>query len=428
MTERFSIVACWALALAIATGAAARAEDLVFLSTQMRPLEEATTMRNVILKDVPAPVSFVPDTSQQVLIHLQAEAQAGQHSVSLVGALHGELQPLAQAELLTALESPPVDPAVPAIPAELLRLARFGGAHPLYVPWMQGGYVMVANRKALPFLPAGADLHALSYDQLRQWGEAIQQHTGQRALGFPAGPQGLLARFFEGYLYPSYTGGVVTPFRSPEAEEMWRQFRALWRSVNPNATSYNFMQEPLLSSDVWVAFENTARVVDALRQHPEAYVVFPPPAGPHGRGDLSVVIGLAIARRAPDAAGAAKLIAYLTQPLVESRTAMASGLFPAADIKLPADAPSWTRLTADAIAATKASPDLIASVLPIGLGSKDGAFNKVYLDSFTRIVLRGEDIRAVLDHEAQDLRAVIEATGARCWQPDAPSDGPCPVR
>jgi multiple sugar transport system substrate-binding protein len=36
-------------------------------------------------------------------------------------------------------------------------------------------------------------------------------------LGFPAGPQGLMHRFFEGFLYPSYTGGGV-PFRSRRRE------------------------------------------------------------------------------------------------------------------------------------------------------------------------------------------------------------------
>jgi multiple sugar transport system substrate-binding protein len=34
-------------------------------------------------------------------------------------------------------------------------------------------------------------------------------------------------RFFEGFLYPSYTGGVVVPFRSEAAEAMWAQFASL---------------------------------------------------------------------------------------------------------------------------------------------------------------------------------------------------------
>ena len=96
----------------------------------------------------------------------------------------------------------------------------------------------------------------LSYDQLASWASAIQEKTGKRLLGFPAGPQGLMHRFFEGFLYPSYTGGVVVPFRSEAAEAMWTYFASLWKSVNPNSTSYNFLQEPLLSGDVWIGFDH----------------------------------------------------------------------------------------------------------------------------------------------------------------------------
>jgi multiple sugar transport system substrate-binding protein len=65
--------------------------------------------------------------------------------------------------------------------------------------------------------------------------------------------------------------------------------------------------------------------------------------------------------------------------------------------------------------------------LPIGLGSKDGEFNKVYLDTFERIVLRGQDVHAVLDHAAADLRRIMVETKAPCWQPDHASEGACPV-
>jgi len=43
------------------------------------------------------------------------------------------------------------------------------------------------------------------------------------------------------------------------------------------------------------------------------------------------------------------------------------------------------------------------------------------------VVLRGEKPRAVLDRQAEGLRKIIAETGAPCWLPDAPSQGPCPV-
>jgi multiple sugar transport system substrate-binding protein len=286
---------------------------------------------------------------------------------------------------------------------------------------------MVASKKALPYLPEGANIQALTYAQLAQWAQNIQQKTGQRALGFPAGPQGLMARCFEGYLYPSFTGGVVTPFRSPEAEAMWTQFRDLWKYVNPNSTNYNFMQEPLLSGDVMIGFDHVARVLGALRARPDDFVAFPPPSGPKGRGYMPVIAGLSIAKGAPDPAGAASLIEYLTQPEVQLRVAVASGFFPVVRATLPADLPPGIRLAADAIAATQEAKDVVPSLLPIGLGAKDGEFNKVYLDTFTRIVLRGQNVHEVLDREAADLRKLIDDAKAACWQPDHPSQGACPV-
>jgi len=208
---------------------------------------------------------------------------------------------------------------------------------------------MVANRKALAYLPAGTDINALSYDELATWASTLQQKTGKRLLGFPAGPQGLMHRFFEGFLYPSYTGGIVVPFRSEAAEVMWAQFASLWKSVNPNSTSYNFMGQPLLSGDVWIGFDHIARVLDALRQKPNEFVAFPAPAGPKGRGYMPLLVGLAVVKGAPDMAKATALIDYLTQPKTQITLARAVGFFPVVNAKLPPDLDPGLRMGADAM-------------------------------------------------------------------------------
>ena len=63
----------------------------------------------------------------------------------------------------------------------------------------------------------------------------------------------------------------------------------------------------------------------------------------------------------------------------------------------------------------------------IGSGDLGGQFNQVYIDTFERIVLAGQDIRAVLDEQGGQLAQILEDANAPCWAPDAPSDGPCPV-
>jgi len=409
-------------------GAQARADDIVFMSTQLRPLEEAQKLRDVILKGFPEKVTFVTEDAAPLTIRMKAEAEAGKRTVSVVGAGHGELQPLAGIDALDGIDDVAAKLADRGIPASLMQLGKLGTEKQLYIPWMQATYIMVANKKALPFLPAGADIDALTYDQLAAWAKAIQEKTGQRRLGFPAGPKGLMPRFFEGYLYPAYTGGVVTPFRSAEAETMWAAFKALWQSVNPNSANYDFMQEPLLGGEVWLAFDHVARLKEALLAKPDDFVTFPAPAGPKGRGYMAVVAGLSIAKGAPNRAGAEALIEYLTKPEVQVTTAAEVGFFPVAKVDLPANLAPGIKLEAAAVDKTQSAPDALVSFLPVGLGDKGGEFNKVYMDSFQRIVLRGEPIRAVLDAEGDALKAIMTATGAPCWTPDPASTAACPVK
>lgn len=401
--------------------------SVVFLSTQLRPLEEAQKMRQVILRDFPGRVEFIPEDTGPFTDRVLAEARAGRVTVSLLGGLHGDFPPFLSAGALDPLDEALASLRDRRFPQTFLALAKLGTGNTYYIPWMQATYIMVARREALGYLPPRADLNALTYSQLREWAANIQQATGRRLLGFPAGPRGLIHRFFQGYLYPSYTGSTVVRYRSPEAEGMWREFRELWRQVNPQSTAYDFMQEPLLAGEVWIAWDHTARLLDALRQRPQDFVAFPAPIGPKGRGFMPVLAGLAVPKGAPNRAGALGLIEYLTRPVVQITTLREVGFFPVVEVRLPADLPQGTRMAAEAIARQGSGRAALPSLLPVGLGAKSGEFNKVYMDTFARIVLRNEDIRRVLDQEAANLRRVMQETGAPCWAPDPPSAGACPV-
>jgi multiple sugar transport system substrate-binding protein len=401
--------------------------DTLFMSTQLRPIEEAQKMRDVVLKDYTDKVTYVPEEPAQLPLRIQAEQKGGTHTISLIGALHGELEPLMTLNGIVPLDDLATKLQDRGIPAGLLSLGKLGGTHQMYIPWMQATYFMVANKQALPFLPKDADINALTYEQLANWAAAIQAKTGKRMLGFPAGPKGLMHRFVEGFLYPSYTGGLVTTFNGSAAEAMWTDFAALWKGVNPNSTNYNFMQEPLLSGDIWIAFDHVARVLDALRQKPDDFVTFPAPAGPEGRSYMPVVAGLAIAKDAPDPQGAATLIEYLTRPTTQLATARAVGFFPVVKADLPADLDPGVKLAAAAIARTEGAKDAKPALLPIGLGTHGGEFDKVMLDTFQLIVLRGMKPHDALDREAPILRKIMTDTGAPCWAPDPPSTGACKV-
>jgi multiple sugar transport system substrate-binding protein len=209
---------------------------------------------------------------------------------------------------------------------------------------------------------------------------------------------------------------------------MWTKFASLWECVNPNSTTYNFMRQPLLSGDVWIAFDHVARVLEALQQKPDEFIVFPAPAGPKGRGYMEVVAGLAAVKRAPDKSGAAELIDYLTQPEAQIATARSVGFFPVTKVSLPSDIAPGVRMVAAAIQKTQSAKDALPALQPILPGQSAGEFDKVFMDTFQLVALQGQDPRAVLDREAETLNNLMRETGTPCWQPDPPSSGPCRVQ
>lgn len=403
----------------------AHADELIFLSTQLRPLEEAQKARTQILKGAPVPVNYLPEEPPQLPIHLQADVQ-GAHTISLVGALHGELAPLTA--LFAPLDQADKLIAQSGIPQDIAKLAHLGTDHLIYVPWMQATYIMAANKKALQYLPKDANLSTLTYAQLAEWAANAEQATGQRVLGFPAGPTGLMARFFEGYLLPSYTGGVVVSFRSADAISMWEAYKALWKHVNPNSTNYNFMQEPLLSGDVLIAWDHVARLQNAFRNKPDDFVAFPAPAGPKGRAFMPVLVGVAVPKTAPDSADALKVIDYLLKPETQIATLRASFFFPVVKVALPTDLDPGLKVEAAAVAEQQGARDALPTLLPVGLGSHGGEFDKIFVDTFQRVVLRDQPVKQVVDREAEDMQRVLDAAKAPCWAPDPASQDTCKVR
>ncbi|MBX2837820.1 MAG: ABC transporter substrate-binding protein [Gammaproteobacteria bacterium] len=418
-------LAAASLATAVSLGSigSASAEGVLFWATQAKPVEEAQAMREKVLSGFEGEVDFQSSDTGPWLTRLQAETEAGEGKIGVIGALHGDLISLGD----SLVDLSEIDFGDAEVNAKFMELGKLGGTEQKYVPWMQATYVMAANKKALEHLPEGADINALSYDQLIEWSKTMAEKSGSPKFGFPAGPKGLKNRFFKGYLYPSYTNSMVSKFRSAEAETAWNKFKELWQYTNPGSTGYSFMQEQLLTEEVWVVFDHTARLANAFNERPDDFIAFPAPAGPTGRGFMPVVVGIGIPKTAPDMDAAKKLVAYMVKGSTQNETLRATSFFPVVNTELPADMPPAVQTSGAAIAAMSGSADANPGLLPVGLGKLGGEFNQVYVDSFERIVLGGEDVRAVLDEQAEALRAVMNEAGAPCWGPDPASEGPCPV-
>ena len=408
--------------IAISCVAVAAQAEVLFWSTQAKPVEEAQAMREQVLSGFADGVDYQPNDGGPWITRLNAELQAGSGTIGVLGALHGDYSAM-DPENLVDLS----DLGAMASSDTFNNLAMLGTDQMQYIPWMQASYIMAANREALPYLPDGADINALTYDELIAWAANVHEATGEAKFGFPAGPDGLRHRFFQGYLYPSYTDGVVRTFASDAAVSAWEAFGELWEHTNPASTNFSFMQEQLLNGDAWIVFDHTSRLAQAFNERPDDFVAFPAPAGPTGRGFMPVLAGVAIPATAPDMDAAMDLVSYMLAPETQIATLRATNFFPVVDVDLPDDLPPSVQAAGAAIAAMSSSPDANPGLLPAGLGERGGDFNRVFVDTFERIILGGQDIRTVLDDQRETLAAIMEDTGAPCWAPDAASDGACPV-
>ncbi len=402
---------------------------VVILSTQANPVEEQEKMRGIVLADFQGQPEFIGSEEPVLLDRVVAEAQAGgTGSVDVLIALHGTYPTLLQADALADLSDLAGKASEMGIPDAFMELGKLGTDTQYYIPVMQATYIFAANKKALDYLPSGADVNALTWEQVRDWGKNIADATGEKKLGFPASDRGLMHRFLEGYLYPSYTGGMVTNFKSDDATAMWEFTKDMWQYVNPQATTYAFMQEQLLSEEVWVAFDHTARLIEAFKQKPDEFLALPAPSGPKGLGFMPVIVGVAVPKNAPNPEGALAMIDYLLEDQTQVQILREIGFFPVVDVDFPGFVTVGVRMEGDAVSLQAGSPQALPSLLPVGLGERGGEINKIYRDTFTRIVLQNEDIATVLSEEGLNLQNLLNDTGAPCWPPDPPSDGACQLK
>ncbi|HEY0637588.1 MAG TPA: ABC transporter substrate-binding protein [Pseudonocardiaceae bacterium] len=391
--------------------------QLTFMSTQFTPVEEKERFRKILADAFPGPVNYVTNEPGPFATQVRSQVSAGRVEINLLGGIHGDLAPLADGQLedLTDLVG---ELSGKGYAEDFLQLARAGTDRTWYVPWAQATYVLAAKKSTLEYLPSGADVNDLTYDQFLSWAQAAAQASGAPQLGLPAGPKGLLHRFLQGYLYPSFTGRQVTAFRSDEAVTMWEYLKELWAVTAPSSTNVDFMQEPLAAGQVTMAWDHVARLVNAPGDAPDEWIMVPAPKGPEGRGYMAVLLGLAIPKGAPDQDRTKELIKALSDARTQAEVLRQNAFFPTVEGDVPSDLPPAIQLEADAVAAQAGSADALVALPPVGLGTRDGEMSKIFKDSFTAIVLQNQDIRATLDAQGAIMQTLLDDAKVPCWAPD----------
>ncbi|MBA7645245.1 hypothetical protein ES703_53000 [subsurface metagenome] len=416
MLKRFIVVLVISMLL---TSAVFAGEVLNFVSTQMEPAAEQKFAKGVLLKGftdetgIEAEFITMP-TYHDMFIRVSAEVEAKKVTISLVCDLHSGLDLMNAKGLYDDL-------AGIALPnrtfIKALEDYSVMAGRKVYVPLMQATYVMVVNKKAFEYLPAGLTAEDVtgasgkwSYDALLSWSKNLNEAFKGPKLGFPMGPGGLWHRFLHGYIYPSYTGYQAAKFDSMYALALWKYLGDLLPFVHPASSTWAAMDEPLLKEEVLVAWDHTARVKNALIEKSEDFAVVPVPRGPKGRGYITVAVGLAIPVNAPQKENAIKLIDYLTKPDTQVKILENVGFFPIVKEAEGAIPVGPLKILATGVLAQSGAADSVMVMIP-SLGAKGGEFTNTYRDVFTKIVVEGADMVTTVTEAADKLRAIFEEVG-----------------
>ncbi|WP_306214736.1 ABC transporter substrate-binding protein [Actinoplanes sp. RD1] len=400
------------------SGAEGGEGSVTLMSNQFSPVEERQRFEEILAKRVTGEkVAFNQVETGIFASTLQTQVDAGKVQVSLVGALHGDLAQ--HRDRLIDLDDVLGGLDDRGFATDVTELAKLGGTTTKYIPWMQASYVLAVNKKALQWLPSGVDVTKLTYDQLLDWMTAARAGNGNKAVfGIPAGVKGLYHRFFQGFLLPSFTGGQITTFRSPEAVTAWTYMKELWAQTATASTNYDNLQEPLQRGEVLVGFDHVARLAGAPAAKPDDWLMVPAPSGPKGLGYMLVLAGLGIPEGAPEAGKAKEVIKALTTPEVQVDVLKANSFFPVTNAQIPADLPGAVALAEGAVSKQRDAENAILSLPPVGLGARDGEVGQIFKNCFKEICLDGKPVQQVLDAQATELNKIMDELKIPCWQPD----------
>lgn len=395
-----------------------------FASTQLHPASEREFIVSKLAeftKETGIKVNFLALSYTEILSRVEAEQKTGKISIGLVADLQGGLYLLASKGFLQDLSDVKFSGRT-FIPT--LEKYAFADGKKIFIPWLQATYVMVVNKKAFNYLPAGLSKDDVingtekwTYEKLYEWAKKIYEETGQPSLGFPMGPKGLWHRFLHGYIYPSFTGAQAIKFDSVRAVEMWNYLKKLFKYIHPASSTWDQMSEPLLRGEVLIAWDHTARIKDAIVQKPDDFVVVPVPAGPMGRGYIIVLAGLAVPNGA-NTEESLKLADFLTSPSVQVEILKKVGFFPVVKEAIGVIPEGALKVLAKGVVNQSSTKDSVVAFIP-NLGPKGGEFTETYRLAFRRIVMNGEDPEKVVKELGEKIRKMFKETKSTLPEPDA---------
>jgi multiple sugar transport system substrate-binding protein len=206
--------------------------------------------------------------------------------------------------------------------AGLSSMAFFGGKQ-YFVPIASDVYLLAANQKAMKYLPRGADVQDLSWEEFADWANAIAKGEGEGKLAVTGVPERSLI-YQVGGMALSFGAGFPD-VSSSGARDAWEIMVKMKDAFTPTVSTYADLVAPMKRGEAWLTWAHVANVGDIYNSNPAQYVIAPVPKGPAGKGSIAGTHGFGIPIGSPNRDLAIKLIEYITRPEVMLDLAKSAG-------------------------------------------------------------------------------------------------------
>ena len=188
-----------------------------------------------------------------------------------------------------------------------------------FVPNSFDIYILIANIRALPYLPQGlsrADVEkGLSWEQYARWAVNIAKGEGKGKTMLPASKTGSQLLYPMGGMSLSY-GGAFPEFTSEGFKQALGVLAtiAAAKGFYSEQDQYSAVTDPMNKGDVWLAFSHMAPAGTSYNAAPNNFVIGAAPHGDTGVGSTSGAWCYGIQKGAPHPDLAEKFIEYIAQP------------------------------------------------------------------------------------------------------------------
>lgn len=190
-----------------------------------------------------------------------------------------------------------------------------------FVPVSTDSYLTIANKKAIPYLPAGADMDNLTWEEFSQWSYNIKNGanglTGVGAKTMFPGQAGQNLVYIMAAMGLSNGSGFV----DIDSKEMKDAYEIMYQMAVDEVfvseqKNYGTAVDKMKDETAWLSFQHMSPAGEILKYKPDGFVILAPPSGVAGKGSVVGAWGFGVLDGAPHKAMALNFIEYVTRKSV----------------------------------------------------------------------------------------------------------------